>query len=321
MKEDILETLRQGKFVSGTELATKLGVSKVAIWKNIQALKEEGYKIKSKPGTGYLLQDTPEDLVSYEIKESLENEIIGNEISCHGEVSSTQEIGKRLARKDANDGTVVVAKSQTSGRGRKKRKWFSPEGGLYISIILKPDILPAQAPVISLLTGVAVAKAIRKIANFDAELKWPNDIKIDGKKVGGILLEISAETDQVSWMVIGIGVNINNDLTSLSKDIKKQATSLSEKYGDSISRLSFLKKLLQTFEKLYLSFEKDGSGPILEEWRKLSSTLGSHVHISDGEEIEGTAVDVDDDGALVLKLGDENRRRILAGDVSLRKKE
>lgn len=320
MKENILRSLRRKKFVSGSELANQLDVSKVTIWKHIQSLKEDGYQIEARPGEGYHLQSSPEVLAPYEIKSKLETEFIGENISHYEEVPSTQTIGKRLARNGAKEGTVVIADSQTTGKGRKSREWFSPEGGLYASIILRPDISPPQAPIMSLLMGVAAAKSIRKINDLEIGLKWPNDIRTNEKKVGGILLEMSAETDQIKWLVVGIGLNVNNKLSFSAEDVKSRATSLKEEIGENISRLNLSINLLRIIEETYLTFKKEGAEPILKKWKNLSSTLGSAVHISDGEEIEGKAVDIDSDGALVLELEDGSRTRIIAGDVSLRKK-
>jgi BirA family biotin operon repressor/biotin-[acetyl-CoA-carboxylase] ligase len=320
MKEKILKSLYQGRYVSGTELARRLKVSKVAVWKHIQALKSDGYSIDSKPKKGYRLMAAPDLLLPYEIKRELKTKIVGREIFHHKEVGSTQEIAKGLATKGSREGALVVAETQTAGKGRRNRSWCSPEGGIYLSIILRPEMAPSQAPLMALLAGVATAKTIRKLYKLKAELKWPNDIQINDRKVGGVLIEIAAETDIINWVVVGIGLNANTKVASLPSEFRATAVSLEEECGRKISRVELVRKLLEEIERLYLVFKEQGSVPILEGWRSMTNTLGVPVRVTNGKVIEGEAMDVDRDGALIIKLADGGVRRVVAGDVSLCRK-
>lgn len=320
MKGRILKVLRRGDYVSGTELARQLEMSKVAVWKHIQALKRDGYSIESKPRKGYRLMATPDLLFSYEIRRDLKTKFVGGVISHYREVNSTQEIAKKLAAGGSEEGTLVVAETQTAGKGRRNRNWFSPKGGIYLSIILRPKLAPSQAPLMALLAGVAAAKTIRELYKLKAELKWPNDILVNDKKVGGVLIEIAAETDAINWLVVGIGLNANTKTASFPPELRTTAVSLEEGCGRKIPRVELVRRLLEEIERLYLVFDNQGSAPILEGWKSMTNTLGVPVRVTNGEVIEGKAVDVDQDGALIIKTADGEIRRVVAGDVSLRRK-
>lgn len=316
-----MRALREGRgsHVSGAELAARLGASKVAIWKHVQALREEGYDIDSKPRIGYRLVAAPDLLLPYEVEDGLRTDFIGREIHHYREVSSTQEAAKGLAAEGAKEGTVVIAETQTRGKGRRGREWRSPAGGVYISIILRPQINPARAPLLTLLAGVAVAKVLRRLYNLKAELKWPNDVMIDDKKICGILTEMTAETEAVNYCIIGIGINANVELTHFPQEFRASTTSLKKKLSVHVSRAELVRDLLGEIEQLYTVFTEQGPAPILEEWKALTDTLGARVQVtSRTEAVTGQAVDVDQDGALIIRLADGSSRRIIAGDLSLR---
>lgn len=319
-KRKILRALRRRKsgYVSGADLAARLGISKVAIWKHIQGLRKEGYKVESKPKLGYRLVATPDLLTPYEIQEGLRTNLIGREAHYFEKVSSTQEVAKELAIGGAKGGTCVIAEVQTGGRGRRGRSWHSPAGGVYVSVIVRPKMIPTRAQLMTLLAGVATAKVLRGIYNLQAELKWPNDVQIGGKKVCGILIEIGAEAKLVNWLVIGIGINANVEPASFPREFRAVTTSLKKECGKEISKVELVRKLLEEIERLYLVFKERGPGPILDEWRTLTNTLGTLVRITNGGVINGKAVDVDQDGALIVKLADNTFKRVIAGDVSLR---
>lgn len=322
MKGYILRALREraGYYISGAELAAKLGTSKVSIWKHIQGLKKEGYDIKSKPRAGYRLIKSPDLLLPYEIEDGLQTELFGREIHHFREVGSTQEVAKWLAIKGAREGGIVVAEVQTGGKGRRGRLWHSPSGGIYLSIILRPNISPSHAPVLTLLAGAAIARVLRRLYGLKAELKWPNDVMVGDKKICGILTEIGAETEVVNYCILGIGINANIESSHFPSEIRGAATSLKEELGKEISRAELTKGVLEEIEHLYFIFRDQGPAPILEEWRALTNTLGAMVKVTDqAKVVEGRAVDVDQDGALILELADGSSKRIIAGDVSLRK--
>ncbi len=315
IKDRILEKLiiNKGKPISGEDLADELEVSRSAVWKHIQALRDEGYTIESSTNLGYSLIASPDRLTQAAIKAGLKTTVIGKDIQHFKETESTNTIAREIAR-TVDEGAVVIAESQTSGRGRLGRKWISPEGGIWLSIILKPRIQPIYAPRITLLAGVSAAKTIRSYG-LQARIKWPNDVLIDGKKVCGILTEIEAEIDLIDYCVVGIGIDANVDIELFPEEIRESSTSLKKELGYEINRVEFVQKLLLEFEALYLKFQKDGFSSILEEWRNMSATMGEWVKITtQSRTIYGEAIGVDSEGALILETGEGKLEKIVAGN-------
>jgi len=315
IKDKILEKLikNKGKSVSGEQLASELSVSRTAIWKHIKVLKDEGYMIDSSTNIGYSLNETPDTLTPGEIKAGLKTKVIGKDIKYFKETESTNIIAREIAD-SVEEGTIVIAESQTAGRGRMGRKWISPEGGIWLSIILKPRIEPLYAPRITLLAGVSVAKTMQGFG-LPAKIKWPNDVLIHGKKVCGILTEIGAEVDLIDYLIVGIGIDANVDTESFPEEIRDSSTSLKKEMGKEINRVEFVRKLLEEFELLYLKFKKEGFTKILEEWRNMSATIGEWVKIStQTHTIYGEAIGVDNEGALILETSDGQLEKILAGN-------
>lgn len=315
IKDKILEKLiiSKGEPVSGGMLAKELSVSRTAIWKHIKALRGEGYMIDSSTNLGYSLISTPDLLTPGEIKAGLKTDVIGKDIHYFKETESTNTIAREIAN-TVEEGVVVIAESQTQGRGRLGRKWLSPEGGIWLSIILKPRIQPLYAPRITLLAGVSVAKTIRSLG-LSAKIKWPNDILINGKKVCGILTEIGAEMDMVDYCVVGIGIDANVDTESFPEEFRESSTSLKKELGHEINRVEFVQRLLSEFESLYLKFQNEGFPSILEEWRNMSATIGEWVKITtQTKTIYGEAIGVDNEGALILETGEGQLERIVAGN-------
>lgn len=302
MKGKILKALRQSEdYVSGEMIAEELGISRVAVWKHIRDLKQDGYILQSS-SKGYKLISSPDLLLPCEFPD------LEQKIHHFREVSSTMDVARELSHQGAEEGTIVIAESQSQGRGRLNRKWFSPEGGIYFTLILRPNISPMYAPRINLMVAVAIAQTINKFFGLDAELKWPNDILIGGKKVCGILAEINAETDAINFVNLGIGINANTPISQL----EKKATSLKEKLGKEISRKEFFHSAIKEIIKQQTLLTK---GDLLEEWRQLSTTLNKNVKIvMPGEEIRGKAIDIDTNGALIIKRADGSLTRVFAGD-------
>ncbi len=314
IKDEILEKLiiNKDKYVSGERIAAELSVSRSAVWKYIKILRDEGFMIESSTNLGYSIKGTPDTLSSGWIKAGLRTSFIGKDIKFFKETESTNTIAREMA-KSVEDGTVVIAESQTGGRGRLGRKWISPEGGIWLSIILKPGMQPEHASRITLLAGVSVARTIRALG-LPAKIKWPNDILINGKKVCGILTEIGAEVDRIDYIIVGIGIDANVDTESFPGEIRDISTSLKKELGKEIDRAEFIRELLKEFEIIYLKFLKEGFSSILEEWRALSATIGEWVKITiQARTVYGEAIGVDNEGALIIEKSDGQLEKILAG--------
>ena len=298
----ILKALRDyGDYLSGETLSDQLGISRVSIWKHIRSLKEAGYLIDAS-AKGYRLVSSPDLMLPYEFP-GLEERI-----HYFSEIGSTMDVARELAKRGAKEGTIVITETQTSGRGRLSREWVSPEGGIYFTIILHPRISPACAPRINLMISIAVATAIRKLFGVKAELKWPNDVLIEGKKVCGILAEMDSEMDIMNFVNVGIGINANTSVPQF----EKTATSLKAALGKKISRKEFLRVLLREIEGWQSLLMKED---LLEEWRRLSITLNRDVKVmAPGEVIAGRAIDIDAAGALIVKESDGAFEKAVAGD-------
>lgn len=308
-------------FVSGEEIASRLNVSRTAVWKHIKGLKDAGYEIVSHSRSGYQLKSAPDLLLPEEIKPLLDTKIIGKEIVYYDEIASSNETAKKLAREGAPDGTVVIAEAQGAGKGRLSRGWFSPHHkGIWFSVILRPTFLPQEAPKCTLMAAVAIVRAARKFG-LDVGIKWPNDVLYDGKKLVGILTEMSAEMERINYVVIGTGINVNMNIEDFPDDVKDIATSMSLINGAPLSRTELFAEVLSAMDDLYADVEKNGFGGVFDEWRKYTVTLGQEVNVIGVKETySGVAVDIDDDGALLIDTAD-GRRRFLAGDVSIRPKK
>ncbi len=325
MRSRILELLRKAgeAYMSGEEIAGKLGVSRTAVWKHVKELREAGYKIKSRSRSGYTLEETPDCLLPGEIKNGLRTRFVGKDIVFFEEVDSTNRVAKQLAQKGAAAGAVVVAEAQGKGRGRLERPYFSPAGkGIWFSVILRPHILPQEAPKCTLLAAVAVAMAMKRFG-LKAEIKWPNDILHEGKKLTGILTEMSAELDRVNYIVIGTGVNVNMEEKDFPEELRGKATSLAIMKGEKLPRVAFFQAVLEALDELCTVLEEEGFAPIVARWREYAVTLGQDVHVigvTGRGSFDGRAVDIDEEGALLVETAD-GVRRVLAGDVSIRPKK
>ena len=325
LRSRILELLRKAgeAYMSGEEIAGKLGVSRTAVWKHVKELREAGYKIKSRSRSGYTLEETPDCLLPGEIKNGLRTRFVGKDIVFFEEVDSTNRVAKQLAQKGAAAGAVVVAEAQGKGRGRLERPYFSPAGkGIWFSVILRPHILPQEAPKCTLLAAVAVAMAMKRFG-LKAEIKWPNDILHEGKKLTGILTEMSAEIDRINYIVIGTGINVNIEEEEFPEELRDKATSLSIMKGEKLPRVAFFQAVLEALDELCIVLEEDGFAPIIARWREYAVTLGQNVHVIGAigkDSFDGRAVDIDEEGALLVET-EGGVRRVLAGDVSIRPKK
>ena len=318
IKKKIVGALRRKSsgFMSGEEISSALGFSRASVWKYITKLREKGYDIEASTHLGYRLKASPDKLYGHEIATGLKARVFGHKLIYHHEsISSTNDSAYILAEDGAPEGTLVVAESQTKGKGRMSRQWVSPKGGgIYMSLILRPDAEADEIPAITLIAASAVARALKKICGMDAEVKWPNDILLSGKKLCGILTEIKAQPDRVDFLVLGIGVNVN---TSADK-LPPEATSIKEYLGRDAGRLDLVRQMLLDLEDVYSVFRRRGFSALRDECKKLSSVLGKKVRIEEHRRlITGTAVDIDEKGALMIKGDDGVLQRVFSGDVVL----
>ena len=319
MVNDILKFLREKEYVSGEVLANKLSISRVAIWKQIQKLKDTGYKIISDQNLGYCLVSRPDLLLPQEIQRGLSTSYIGKEIYYFPELKSTNTIAKEKALHRAegiNEGTLIIAERQSAGKGRLGREWFSPAGGIWFSIIIYPQLSPFYISRITLMTAVAAVKAIKICTQIKSQIKWPNDILINEKKVCGILTEMSAELDIINWIVVGIGINANIDIQDFPKNIQENTISLKETIGKEISRVKLAQTFLQEFEKYYEKLKRKEFPSILKEWKLYSHTLRKKIRVDTGERIiTGEAMDINESGVLILKNEDGKLIEIISGTI------
>lgn len=305
-------------YISGQALARKACVSRSAVWKQIKALRRYGYTVESRHGLGYRLAGETDLPVPWELSRVLRTLFVGKQVVFRESADSTQNLALVLADRHDSHGVVVIAEQQKSGRGRQKRKWLSPKGGVWLSVVLKPEIPTSKITLLPFVAALAACDVIKAVG-LDARLKWPNDVMISGKKVAGILLDISAEAEQVNYAVIGIGINANIDSAAISARLDGvKITSISDELGRSVSRLDLVKTLLENLERYYLELEKRGAVAILQKWKKNSDMLGRKVTVTQNNgTVQGVAVDIKDDGSLLLRTADGDVN-VVSGVISVR---
>lgn len=319
MKEKILKLLlKKEGYLSGEEISNELGVTRTAIWKNIQKLKTMGYVIDSVTNRGYKLVSQPDLIGKMSVRQYLETNEIGNEILFFDEVGSTNVMVKKMAEEGANHGLVFISERQTAGRGRRGREWISPRGNCYFSILLRPDLLAEKASMLTLVSALAVAKAIRNLTGLEAQIKWPNDIVLNGKKICGILTESSTDLEFVNYIVVGIGVNVNQK--EFTEDLDEKATSLWLELSDEINRGKLIATILQEFEYYYIKFIQNLNLSFLkDEYNSLLVNVGREVKmIEKNKERICKAIGIDEDGSLLVENEKGIREAIISGEVSVR---
>jgi BirA family biotin operon repressor/biotin-[acetyl-CoA-carboxylase] ligase len=319
-EEQVLAFLAEAadEVVSGEAISDKLGLTRAAVWKHVESLRGQGYRIDAVASRGYRLVSIPDRLRALELRPLLNTHDVGQVLHCHEELGSTNDEAKRLADDDAGHGEVVVAERQTEGRGRRGRAWISPaRRNVAFSVILRPEELPpARAPELTLVAAVALCDALRH-SGVAAGIKWPNDVLVGGRKIAGILTEMSAEADLVHWVVIGVGVNVNARLEDFPEELRDQATSLLIERDHPSPRALFLAACLTSLETWYDRHAEGGFAPIRQAWRERSVTLGQQVSVTtDGAPTVGLAEDIDDTGALLLRTP-AGLTRITSGDVAM----
>lgn len=307
------------EYLSGQDLSEILKISRVAVWKHIKKIRSLGYAIDSKQKLGYKLVGNTDLLLPWEIQNGLDTKYIGRRAYYFDSIDSTQSFAAKIANN--NEGTVIISKKQTDGRGRMGRKWSSPEGGIWCSIIFNPQFDADRATLFPLLAGIAITNTIEKFFNYKPKLKWPNDVTIDGKKVAGIIVDASLESNKISNLILGIGINFSIDVKKLEKSLKESPNfygvfSLSEK---NISKIKFLQTLFSELEKEYEKLSNEKTSRIIKEWIKKSSTLGKKItFMTSNGNVSGIATKLDENGALIVKSG-KKFHKIIAGDISYSK--
>jgi BirA family biotin operon repressor/biotin-[acetyl-CoA-carboxylase] ligase len=320
----ILRALREppGGSVSGADLSRQLGISRAAIWARLQALRELGYDIEASPHLGYRLVSAPDLLHADDLLSRLgKTRVIGRDIRIFERTTSTNDIMARLAGDGVKEGAVVFAESQSRGRGRLGRHWISPpRKGLWFSILLRPNLAPQSATQLTVAAATALARALAQQTNLAPEIKWPNDILIGGKKVAGILTELTAELDHVKEVVLGIGVNVNLELSELPRDLRGLATSLRIESGQVVDRAELAVAILREMDGDYDRIRRGQFESVAAEWQQRCGTLGRQVSIHVGERvIRGRAEALDGQGALLLRTQHGHLERIIGGDVTMEK--
>ncbi|HBG92002.1 MAG: biotin--[acetyl-CoA-carboxylase] ligase [Nitrospirae bacterium RIFOXYB2_FULL_43_5] len=310
-------------FVSGEEMSRRLGITRAAIWKKIKALRERGYEIEGSTAKGYRLIKTPEFSVE-ELKILVKGDF-GKEIIFHESLDSTNTLAMELAEKGGHHGThgtVVIADRQLKGKGRLGRTWFSlPQCNIYMSVIVRPEIEPKDATLLTIMSAISCARAIRNSTGIEVKIKWPNDLMVSERKLGGILTEMKSDQDRIIFAVIGIGINVNSSLDAFPPEVRAVAASVMEElrekgYSQEISRTLIIAAILNELERWFKVLIKGGRIQLINEWKKLSSTLGRKVKVVSGKDtFSGIAEDIDDEGMLILRLPSGGLKKISAGDV------
>jgi len=308
----------KSEFLSGQDLSDILKISRVAVWKHIKKIRALGYKIESKQNLGYKLIDTTKLLLPWEITENLNTKLVGKRVYYFDTINSTQNFAMEIAPNRIENGTVIIAKKQTHGKGRMKRKWKSPIGGIWLSVIIHPKFDPAAITIVPIATSLALHKAIEKILKINTKLKWPNDLTLNSKKVAGILLDTSIESNKIEFLVVGVGINFKINAHKLEKSLKTTSNfygiaSLAEKNDMQLTLVKqFLFELENIFEMVYSGHNKK----IIGEWTKRSSTIGKNISVLiNNKKLIGKAIKLDSDGAMIISKG-KRTTRVLVGDIT-----
>jgi len=304
--------------VSGQEICRRLGISRSAVWKHVSTLRRQGFPIQGVASRGYRLDPEPEGLGVLAADPGLRRQRLGKRIVFRDETGSTNEDARLLASRGAQEGTVVLAEAQTQGRGRMGRRWESPaRTNLYLSVILRPGLPPANAPWCTLMASVALCRTVQDLYSLDARIKWPNDLLLDGKKAAGILAEMEAEMDRVRFVVLGIGVNLNMTGEMFPARSLYPATSVSLVLGRTVNRVAFARKLLEFLDRGYESLLRDGWSPVREEWMRYSVHGSGPVEVhTPGGPVNGRFLGIDETGAMILEDAGGKRRTVHVGDVA-----
>jgi len=307
------------EYLSGQDLSDVLRISRVAVWKHIKKIQELGYNVESKQKLGYKLISNSELLLPWEITSNLKTKIIGRQAYYFDSIESTQNQALKMAEDITNDGAIIIAAKQTGGRGREGRKWLSPQGGIWFSIILHPKFDISITTLFPIAASLALSIAIEKVFSIKPELKWPNDLTINGKKVAGMLVDASLESNRIENLVLGVGINFNVNAKQIEKSLKGTpnfygVSSLSDQKQD-IKPIQLVQTFLIELEKIYNSLNAKQTKKIISEWTLRSSTIGKNVELNTTDaKIKGKAVKIDEDGALIVS-DNSKIHKVIAGDI------
>jgi len=308
--------------VSGAQLAEQLAISRAAVWARIDDLRKVGYDIEAGPHFGYKLVDTPDALHADDLLARLgKTKVVGRDIQVFEQTTSTNDVVEKLARDGVKEGVVVFAESQTKGRGRLGRVWQSPtRKGLWFSVLLRPKLLPQETTQLTVISATAMRRAIKTVTGLTADIKWPNDLLIGGKKVVGILTEMSAEVDRVRYIIIGIGVDVNQETAEFPEELRKIATSLKLEARETICRGELATEILRELDRDYARICAGRFPEVADEWEAACVTMGKNVTVHTGDrKFRGRAESLDDDGALLVRTEHGHLERVIGGDVMLEK--
>lgn len=320
----LLSLLRLQKgYISGKIISKETGISTSGISKRIKTLRKYGYNIESRHRMGYRLASETNLPLPWELTKVLDTLFVGKDkIIYRLTTDSTQNLAILLAEKNPNsDGIVIIAGEQKSGRGRQNRKWLSPKGGIWLSVVLRPRISASKITLLPFAAALAVCDTIKKTTQLDAKLRWPNDVTISGKKVAGILIDLSMEAERINYAVVGIGINANVDSSAISSYLEKgiKVTSLSDELGHKTNILDLTKVILERLEYYYMELKRCAPNTIIEEWKKNSDILYQKVAVTQNNRtIQGIAADVNDDGSLLVRTNDCNNINVVASDIHVR---
>jgi len=306
------------EFLSGQDLSDVLKISRVAVWKHVKKIRSLGYKVESKHRLGYKLTDLTDQLLPWEITQNLDTKLLGKRVFYFDTIDSTQNFAAKIASNHNENGTIIVSKHQTDGKGRLKRKWESPTGGIWMSIIIQPEFNISYITLVPIATSLALCIAIEKILKIKPKLKWPNDVLLKEKKIAGILLDTAIQSNKIESLVLGIGINFKINPSKLENKIEKT----SNFYGvDTLVEknekpLTLVKQFLYELENIFQIINSGHTKKIIMEWTTRSSTIGRNISMTTNEgKITGKAIKLDNDGALIISNGQKNKR-LLVGDVT-----
>lgn len=307
-----------GVFVSGEEISRKLNVSRTAVWKQIRKLEAEGYVIEAVPRLGYRLKARPDRLSLQELLSKLATRQFGRNVKLLDEVGSTQDELKKLAEEGSPEGTLVIAERQTQGRGRQGRSWLSPAGkGVWMSLLLRPEIPLQLTPQLTLLAAVALSRAIKRVVPLTIGIKWPNDLLVDGRKISGILLESAAEDERLKYVAAGIGISVNLEEADYPEELRAKAVSLKMASGRTIDRIELIAAAMEEFETLYDLYREQGFAPIRSMWEAHSVTLHRPAALLTPQgRVEGVPEGLDDAGGLIVRQRDGTLRTIYSAEMA-----